>query len=76
MPGPLPVLQGEKLRVDIETVSPLTAGQTVVDIYRQSPLPANVFVAKVSEKLHMLLSYSATAVEKVVSFEAVKMFCA
>lgn len=36
----------EKMRVDIETVSPLTAGQTVVDIYRQSPLPANVFVAK------------------------------
>jgi inosine-uridine nucleoside N-ribohydrolase len=43
------------MRVDIETVSPLTAGQTVVDIYRQSPLPANVFVAKVRARLGFLV---------------------
>ena len=43
--------QVEKMRVDIETVSPLTAGQTVCDIYHMSQLPKNVHVAKVSIKL-------------------------
>ena len=41
------IWQVEKMRVDIETVSPLTAGQTVCDIYHMSKLPKNVTVAKV-----------------------------
>ena len=36
------------MRVDIEVVSPLTAGQTVCDIYHMSRLPKNAIVAKVS----------------------------
>lgn len=40
-------LQVEKMRVDIETVSSLTAGQTVCDIWHMSPLPANATVARV-----------------------------
>lgn len=37
------------MRVDIETVSPLTAGQTVCDIYHMSPLKENATVAKVTD---------------------------
>jgi inosine-uridine nucleoside N-ribohydrolase len=33
------------MRVDIETVSPLSAGQTVCDIWHQSRLPKNCRVA-------------------------------
>ena len=40
-------LKVEKMRVDIETVSSLTAGQTVCDIWHMSPLPANATVARV-----------------------------
>lgn len=46
------VQQVEKMRVDIETVSPLTAGQTVCDIYHMSHLPKNVAVAKVRMHCH------------------------
>ena len=42
------------MRVDIETVSPLTAGQTVCDIYHMSHLPKNVGVAKVTTPLVLL----------------------
>ncbi|KAL6752123.1 Inosine/uridine-preferring nucleoside hydrolase domain-containing protein [Haematococcus lacustris] len=34
-----------ELRVDIETVSPYTAGQTVCDVWRQTGRPANCRVA-------------------------------
>ena len=40
-------LQTELMRVDIEVSSPLTAGQTICDIYHWSKLPKNVHVAKV-----------------------------
>lgn len=43
------MMQVEKMRVDIETVSPLAAGQTVCDIYHKSLLPKNVLVARVSK---------------------------
>jgi inosine-uridine nucleoside N-ribohydrolase len=34
----------EHLRVDVETCSPLSAGQTVVDIWKQSGRPPNAYV--------------------------------
>jgi len=34
------------MRVDIETASPLSAGQTVCDVWRQSGRPANCRVAR------------------------------
>ena len=34
------------MRVDVETSSPLTAGQTVCDVWGHSGLPPNVDVAK------------------------------
>ncbi|KAG2452151.1 hypothetical protein HYH02_003183 [Chlamydomonas schloesseri] len=34
-----------RMRVDIETISPLSAGQTVCDVWGQSPLPPNADVA-------------------------------
>ena len=34
------------MRVDVETSSPLTAGQTVCDVWGRSELPANVDVAR------------------------------
>lgn len=40
--------QVKQMRVDIETCSTLTAGQTVCDIWSQSPLPKNACVALVS----------------------------
>lgn len=40
------VLQFELMRVDIETVSPISPGQTVCDIWHQSKLPKNCRVAK------------------------------
>ena len=36
--------------MDVETASPLSAGQTVVDIWRQSSRPANCTVAMVSAR--------------------------
>lgn len=41
-----PPLQFELMRVDIETCSSLSAGQTVCDIWGQSTLPKNCRVAK------------------------------
>ena len=40
-------LQTELMRVDIETVSELSAGQTVCDVWHQSAKPKNVLVAQV-----------------------------
>ena len=37
----------ERLRVDIETCSPLSAGQTVVDVWKQSTRPKNCDVCMV-----------------------------
>lgn len=39
-------LQFELMRVDIETCSTISAGQTVCDIWHQSKLPENCSVAK------------------------------
>ena len=39
--------QVERMRVDVETCSPLSAGQTVCDVWHQSGKPKNVTVAKV-----------------------------
>eukprot|EP00878_Enallax_costatus_P027496 GHUV01029615.1.p1 GENE.GHUV01029615.1~~GHUV01029615.1.p1 ORF type:complete len:124 (+),score=42.87 GHUV01029615.1:461-832(+) len=39
-------LQFEQMRVDIETVSPLAAGQTICDIWHTSKLPENCRVAR------------------------------
>ena len=47
LPPPLPLLQVERLRVDVETASPLSAGQTVVDIWHQSAAPKNCTVCMV-----------------------------
>lgn len=44
----LPLLQTELLRVDVETCSPLSAGQTVVDIWHQSTQQKNCTVCMVS----------------------------
>lgn len=44
---PAIVLQVELMRVDIETVSELSAGQTVCDVWHQSSKPKNVSVAQV-----------------------------
>lgn len=41
------VLQVELMRVDIETISELSAGQTVCDVWHQSSKPKNVSVAQV-----------------------------
>ena len=47
--------QVRKMRVDIETCSPLSAGQTVCDIHRrQSTLPENAFVALVCHWLSLM----------------------
>ncbi len=35
----------QRMRVDVETVSPLAAGQTICDVWGQSGKPANVTVA-------------------------------
>jgi len=43
--------QTELMRVDVETVSEVTAGQTVCDVWHQSKQPKNVVVAKVSGAL-------------------------
>ncbi|GBG92851.1 hypothetical protein CBR_g57530 [Chara braunii] len=40
------LFQTERLRVDIETTSALTSGQTVCDIWRQSGLSPNVAVVQ------------------------------
>ena len=40
-------VQVELMRVDVETVSELSAGQTVCDIWHQSSKPKNVAVAQV-----------------------------
>ena len=42
-------IQVERLRVDVETCSPLSAGQTVVDVWHQSLRPKNCTVCRVSE---------------------------
>lgn len=44
------MLQTELLRVDIETASTLSAGQTVCDIWGQSRLPKNCTVCMVRER--------------------------
>lgn len=44
----LMTLQVELMRVDVETVSELSAGQTVCDVWHQSSKPKNVHVAQVS----------------------------
>lgn len=41
-------LQTELMRVDIETMSELSAGQTVCDVWHQSTKPKNVLVAQVT----------------------------
>ena len=41
------VWQVKRMRVDIETSSPLSAGQTVCDIWGKSPLGPNATVALV-----------------------------
>ena len=41
--------QVERLRVDVETCSSLSAGQTVVDVWHQSAHPKNCTVCRVSE---------------------------
>ena len=38
------------MRVDVETVSDLSAGQTVCDVWHQSSKPKNVSVAQVTEQ--------------------------
>ncbi|KAK9808375.1 hypothetical protein WJX73_008616 [Symbiochloris irregularis] len=43
------IFQVQHMRVDVETSSSLTAGQTVCDVWGQSPLPPNVHVAKVMD---------------------------
>lgn len=43
-------LQTELMRVDVETVSELSAGQTVCDVWDQSDKPKNAYVAQVSNK--------------------------
>ena len=40
------LLQVQRMRVDVETGSQLTAGQTVCDVWGRSGLPANVDVAR------------------------------
>lgn len=45
----LPFLQFEQMRVDIETLSPLAAGQTICDIWHTSKLPKNCRVARVMD---------------------------
>eukprot|EP00198_Chlamydomonas_reinhardtii_P002967 XP_001692303.1 predicted protein [Chlamydomonas reinhardtii] len=42
---PLHLFECRRMRVDVETCSPLSAGQTVCDMWGQSPLPANANVA-------------------------------
>ena len=42
-----PFMQTERLRVDVETASSLSAGQTVVDIWHQSTQPKNCTVCMV-----------------------------
>ena len=46
------VLQVELMRVDIETISELSAGQTVCDVWHQSSKPKNVSVAQVCVCAH------------------------
>lgn len=41
------LLQVKRMRVDVETCSPLSAGQTVCDVWSRSPLGPNVTVALV-----------------------------
>ena len=43
----VPAVQVKHMRVDIETCSLLSAGQTVCDVWGQSPLPRNCLVATV-----------------------------
>ena len=38
------------MRVDVETVSDLSAGQTVCDVWHQSSKPKNVGVAQVTQQ--------------------------
>lgn len=45
-------LQTELMRVDVETLSELSAGQTVCDVWHQSSKPKNVYVAQVSLQMH------------------------
>lgn len=40
------LMQVQRMRVDVETSSQLTAGQTVCDVWGRSGLPANVGVAR------------------------------
>ena len=46
------IMQVELMRVDVETVSKLSAGQTVCDVWHQSTKPKNVGVAQVAHS-HM-----------------------
>lgn len=48
------LVQVQHMRVDVETASSLTAGQTVCDVWGQSPLPRNVHVATVSDMLQCM----------------------
>lgn len=49
------MLQVELMRVDIETISELSAGQTVCDVWHQSKKPKNVSVAQVCVCTHHAL---------------------
>lgn len=57
------VVQVELMRVDIETVSELSAGQTVCDIWHQSSKPKNVGVAQVQKpaKHYHLFTFVSSA---------------
>ena len=50
------VVQTELMRVDVETLSELSAGQTVCDIWHQSSKPKNVHVARVSLCINGIMS--------------------
>ena len=44
--GVMNMLQVQRMRVDVEIASPLTAGQTVCDVWGHSRLPVNAAVAR------------------------------
>lgn len=50
------LMQVELMRVDVETLSELSAGQTVCDVWHQSSKPKNVGVAQVARSHIFLLS--------------------
>lgn len=53
-------VQVELMRVDVETVSELSAGQTVCDVWHQSSKPKNVRVAQVAHS-HLNLTVKSFA---------------